>query len=611
MSSLQTDTERGPFSLSELGRDRGPVGKGLATLARPTLEWLLAMPTLNGIYADAAALPADRHFAQRALDAMHVEYLPSEQELARIPRSGPLVVVANHPFGGLDGLILIALLQRVRPDVRVLANFILGMVPDLRGLFLYVDPFGGSGAAQRNVGAMRNAMRWVQSGGVLGVFPAGEVSHLNLRRRSIMDPPWSETVARIVQRTKAPVLPVYFEGRNSRLFELLGLMHPRLRTLMLPRELVKKRHSKVTLRVGNVIAPQRWERFDNPGEMTAYLRVRTYILQGRGEAGSAEKDEESQAPHAATAPVIDPVPVERLEDEVARLPVHQRLASVGDLSVHYFAAEQGAALLREIGRLREIAFRAVGEGTGREVDLDRFDPHYLHLFVWNHEKRLIVGAYRMGLTDRIVASQGVSGLYTSTLFHFRSKGDLLAQLNPAIELGRSFVRVEYQRDFAPLTLLWRGIALYVAHHPRYRRLFGPVSISNRYSSLTRWLLMAFLEASEAAPGGLSKLLSPRHPPRLAPRRDFDERAVSTLVRGVDEVDELVRDIEADRLSMPVLLRQYLRLNAKLLGFNVDPDFGDVLDGLMLVDLTRVTPAILVRYMGKEKYAQFMSHHVQQ
>jgi putative hemolysin len=246
--------------------------------------------------------------------------------------------------------------------------------------------------------------------------------------------------------------------------------------------------------------------------------------------------------------------------------------------------------LQEIGRLRAITFAAAGEGSGRAVDLDRFDDHYLHLFAWDRARRQIAGAYRIGLTDQILASHGVAGLYTSTLFHYNEA--LVRDLPPALELGRAFVTRAYQKRSNVLMLLWKGIAALITRAPHYRVLFGPVSISSRYGSMSQELLRAFLVAHHQSPW------SGRVAPVAPPRRITLPRAVDGRVsRSLDDVDRMVAALEADGKGVPVLLRQYLRLNAKVLGFNVDAAFGDALDALMLVDLADVDPAILRRYFG--------------
>jgi putative hemolysin len=273
------------------------------------------------------------------------------------------------------------------------------------------------------------------------------------------------------------------------------------------------------------------------------------------------------------------------------------LLESGAYQVFCARAPQLPAVLPELGRLREIAFRAVGEGTGRERDLDGFDATYRHLFVWDRGRAEIAGAYRLGATDEILASGGSAGLYTRTLFDY---GDaLLAQLGPSLELGRSFVAPAYQRDFSPLLLLWKGISRFVVRNPRYRRLFGVVSISDAYESTSRQLMIKFLQTTRFD-ADLGRLVRAKHPP-APPRAGSIE---SATVERLEDVSALIRGLEPDGKDMPVLLRQYLKLNARLLGFSTDPAFGNVLDGLVVVDLDDVAPAILARYMGREDAERF-------
>ena len=261
--------------------------------------------------------------------------------------------------------------------------------------------------------------------------------------------------------------------------------------------------------------------------------------------------------------------------------------------------------LLEIGRLRETAFRAVGEGSGLARDLDAFDEHYLHLIVWNEATADIVGSYRIGRTDRPGPEPRADRLYTRTLFRYDDR--LLRELGPALELGRAFVRREYQRNYSPLLLLWKGIGTYVARHPRYRRLFGTVSISADYTSISRQLLAAFLYTTSFR-HDLARWVEPKNPPSFLRRGRGVPGPVAAVVRTIAEVGALVAEIEADGKSIPVLLRQYLKLNAKLLGFNVDDAFGGVLDGLMMVDLLELPPELRARYMGKEGSDAFAAHH---
>ena len=598
-----TSTRKPPFQVA--APSSAGLGSSLLRATKPAIERTLRFPALNALYEEIMSWEGDdRPFAEKSLDVLHAKLKYDDDDLQRIPNTGPLIVVANHPFGGVEGLALLTLLRRVRPDVKLMANELLSMIPELRDSFFFVDVFEKPESKRKNLAAMRSAYQWLNDGGVLGVFPAGEVSHLNVRQRAIVDPPWSDTVARMAKRANVPVLPVFFDGRNSNLFQIMGMVHPRLRTMMLPREMLRRQREPVSLRIGHVVPQDRLATFAGIEDITAYLRVRTYLLNPGHSAADAANLQKRRTPRREL-PVVDAQPIEKLRQDIDALPEGSCLLTSGKFDVLISPANQLPHVLQEIGRLREICFRKVGEGTGKATDLDAFDHHYLHLFIWQRETGVIAGAYRMGPTDTITAKYGKAGLYTSTLFRF--KQTLLDQINPALELGRSFVHHDHQRSFQPLKLLWNGIGAYCAANPQYRMLFGPVSISAEYSSLSKHLLVAFLTIHKYLPN-LGRLLKPKNPVRLGPPRGFESKQFSTVVRDLEEVNSLISDLEADGKSMPVLLRQYLKLNAVLLGFNLDPDFGDVLDGLMLVDMTKMDTNIRRRYLGKEASAKFMAYH---
>jgi putative hemolysin len=294
--------------------------------------------------------------------------------------------------------------------------------------------------------------------------------------------------------------------------------------------------------------------------------------------------------------------------EIDALPPDQRLVEADDNLVVIARAEQIPAAIREIGRLREITFRAAGEGSGKGLDLDQFDPHYLHLTVWNRPRREVVGAYRLGLTDRILAERGVAGLYTYELFDYRR--DMLDRLGPALEMGRSFVRAEYQRSFTPLLLLWKGIGRFVVDHPQYRYLFGPVSISGAYQSMSVQLMVQFLRLHHGATAdpALPSQVTARTPFVTSRARGWDDRELRALAADEDALSDLVADLEVDQKGLPVLIRQYLKLGAKFLSFNVDRAFGDCVDGLILVDLPNADRKVTERYLGKEGLASYLAHH---
>lgn len=300
------------------------------------------------------------------------------------------------------------------------------------------------------------------------------------------------------------------------------------------------------------------------------------------------------APFQPVADAADPV---ELAGEIASLNRRGPLAAQGKLDVFLAAAWEIPTILHEIGRLREISFRAVGEGTGRPLDLDSFDASYLHLFLWDREARKIAGGYRLGCTDVLLPAGGPTALYTSTLFRFEQP--FLDFLKPGLELGRSFVTPEYQKSIHPLALLWRGIGRFVAERPRYARLFGPVSISSDYSAASQDLIVRFLR-DRRQDEAMSRWVHPYHPYGGLP----EESGISARLQSIEEVSAAVSATEPDRKGVPVLLRQYLKLNATLLEFNVDPDFSDVLDALVLVDLRHAPVSVLTRYMGEEGYRAF-------
>jgi putative hemolysin len=292
-----------------------------------------------------------------------------------------------------------------------------------------------------------------------------------------------------------------------------------------------------------------------------------------------------------------------LASEVRRLPASAVLARSGALVAFLAGADAMPHLLYEIGRLRELTFRAIGEGTGKRMDLDWFDSHYLHLVLWNEQRSEVVGSYRCGATDTIVPCFGVDGLYTSTLFAY--EGALVARLVPGLELGRSFVRPEYQKTYSALFLLWRGIGAFVARNPRYKLLFGAVSVSNEFRGETQRRIVEFLRAASFLPA-LARFVRSRSP--LGPSFASSPRPRVGPSRDLGALDRDVRELEHGERSLPVLLKQYLKLGGRVLGFARDRDFRDSLDALILVDLSAAPPEVLVRYMGEEGLRAFLDYH---
>lgn len=546
---------------------------------------------------------------ENLLAEMRVRLQVGEADQARIPATGPVVVVANHPYGMLDGAIVTVLLTRVRPDVKVLTNFLLSDVPELRNHCIFVDPFQTDRSAESNRRALREALAWLQQGGMLAMFPSGEVSHWQMPAAQIIDPAWNDAAVRLLRRTGAAALPVYFGGHNGVGFQLMGMLHPKLRTAFLLQEFLQQEGKTVEVRVGSAITADAVEAIRDDREATEYLRWRTYLLARRSKPEAVWQTAlRSRLAFKIQEPVAAPVPAHLLADEVARLPEDQCLAENGDLAVYLGTAHEIPQLLREVGRLREITFRGAGEGTGKSRDLDLFDDYYSHIVLWHKTKRELVGAYRAGNTAKILAERGISGLYTSTLFRYDER--IFQKLGPALELGRSFVRPEYQRQYAPLLLLWKGIARMVARQPEIPVLFGAVSISNDYNEASREMIYRFFQA-RMQEDELAGLIEPRRPFRPAPLHKWDCRGMSHALRDLDELSQPINDVETDGKGLPILLRQYAKIGGKLLGFNVDRKFSNVLDGLVVVDLRQTEPAVLERYMGREGAMRFRQGHAAQ
>jgi putative hemolysin len=553
---------------------------------------------------------------EKLLTEMRVDLRVDAGDTARIPAAGPVVVVANHPFGMLDGAVLAVLLTRVRPDVKVMTNYLLSDVPELAQHCIFVNPFqndplqtdraANARSIDVNRRAMREALGWLQKGGMLAIFPAGEVSQWRFSQAEIADPTWNDTAVRLIRRTGAAALPVYFCGRNSMGFHLFGMIHPRLRTAFLLQEFLHQKGQTVEVRVGSEIPGDSIGSIADDREAIEYLRWRTYLLARRSRPEKSwPVTMHSKITEKVQQPIAPAEPAELLAAELSRLAADRCLAQNGDLTVYLAKANETPRTLQELGRLREVTFRLAGEGTGKRRDLDRFDRYYWHVLLWNKSKQELVGAYRAGNTAEIVAEHGVSGLYTSTCFRYDAR--LFEKLGPALELGRSFVRPEYQRQYAPLLLLWKGIARLLATHAETPVLFGAVSISNDYNKASREMIYRFFEA-RIQKDELAGMIEPRRPFRPARMRPWDCRAMCHALRDLEELSQPITDVETDGKGLPILLRQYAKIGGKLLGFNVDRKFSNVLDGLIVVDLRKTAPAVLERYMGREAAVEFRARH---
>ncbi len=569
----------------------------LLPIAGP-VEKLLGFDRINEGYREVLKLwKEEGSFFKACLRVVGATYRVRNEDLDRFPQEGPVVVVSNHPFGALDGMILGAILEEIRPDFRLLGNFLLEQMEPMRPWLISVSPFDSARHSSENSRGLRACLGWLKEGGVLATFPSGEVAHFNFRQRSVRDPEWSRHAISLARRSGAVIVPFFVHGRNSLVFQSLGKLHPLLRTAMLGRELANKSGREVPVAIGKPILPSQLDRLENDAERTRYVRMRTEILANRSRDPETSRSLIPAKP-PEMEPVIDPVDPALLSEEVAQLPAENRIYGYKHFSLYFCRSEEIPHTLREIGRLREITFRQEGEGSGKSCDLDRFDQHYRHLFLWDSTKQKVAGSYRVGMTDEIIPKFGKRGLYTSTLFHLSD--EFIDALTPGLELGRSFVAPDYQRNQQTLTLLWRGVGVIPCREPKYYRLFGPVSISNTYSMASKALITRYLREGRDEDLALAARVRPRRPFRHRRRiLGLEGKEVSGLLNGVEDVSALISEIETDRKGIPVLLKHYLRMHTTLLSFNVDREFSNCLDGLIITDLKKSDRKFLSRFFSEE------------
>jgi len=557
------------------------------------LPWLALHPRIRRPVADMLGRLADEDgfnrvldkvgaaegfdFVERVLDLLGTSYYVNPRERENIPVDGGLLVVANHPLGMQDALAMLQLIGSVRSDVRILGNDWLAAVPQLKKLLLPVDVFG-NGTASR----LRGIYRALEEGQALIVFPAGEVSRV--RANGVRDGLWSDGFARLAMRRKVPVLPIHIAARNSAMFYGLSMLAKPLSTAMLPREAVTFGSRRIGFSIGALVgADELAQRSGGSPEQAAKLMRRHVYRVGRHRG----------LIFGGQAPLAHPEPVDQVAAELMQ---SEKLADLGDgKQVWLFKGALDSPVMREIGRLRELTFRKVGEGTGTRRDLDAYDPHYEHLVLWDAKTLRIVGSYRFGHGGRLLAERGMAGLYTASLFHYSPA--LESRLAQGLELGRSFVAPAYWRSRA-LDQLWQGIGLYLQRHPDLRYMFGPVSMSVAMPREAREWIVAAHQHYFGTPG----LAEARRPFVIS---SDVSNGVRQALQGLDAsagLGKLKHHLDALGVSLPVLYRQYVDLvdadGVQFLDFGEDPGFSGCVDGLVMLDLARLKPAKRARYLGK-------------
>ena len=535
----------------------------------------LRLGKINRLF-DAAADYQGREFADHLLENMNIRIEVSPEQLENIPKEGGFVMVSNHPFGGIEGVMLLSAIAKVRPDFKLMANFILSHIPNLKECFFSVNPFEKNPEWKSSVGGIKGAVQHIAAGNGLGVFPAGEVSRYH-GNDFPEDLPWSNSIARIIKSAGVPVIPVFWDGRNSKWFYTVDKIHSMLGTGRLTKELINKHDKCFNLQIGKPISPAEIETYEKPADLAAYLRSRSYALEAN------VKNEKPAAVNEKWAPVEPARDRQLLIQELETIREKGLLFSAATYDCYLADYKEIPNLMHELARLREEAFRFIGEGTGKSLDTDEFDCHYKHLILWDNKKQQVAGAYRLGFGNEIMKEKGIRGFYISTLFGFDPAfGETLEK---TIELGRSFVTVDYQREVLPLVLLLRGLAAVVIKHPEIEHFIGPVSISSWYPKFYQSMIVRYVAEKHPVNPELANMAKPTTPFH----EDFLKVDADVLMKenieSIDKFDKFMFRLSNGEYRLPTLFKKYLKLNAKFLCFNVDPDFNDTLDALLFLTFT--------------------------
>lgn len=583
---------------------KGPFGSFLAGLIIKVLE-IDEANRIQNKYKDYSG----PDYSERVLEEVGVKYVIPEGQVDRIPAEGGFITISNHHFGAIDGLILSAVVGGKRRDYRILTNFLLSLIPGLKESFMPVNPISDVAKA-KSLSGIRMALSHIANGGALGLFPAGEVATYQKknqrtalgRKAKIEDKPWAENIIKIIAKSGLPVVPIYFEGTNSRNFHFLGKIHPRLRTIRLVHELFNKRGKTVQVRIGQAITAEEIKKFEDTVTLGRYLRSRVYALQ----ADCLPAHHESAA-NIKMEPVAEPAAQQDVIREMESIS-DRILFENGGYRAYLTKIDQLPATLHELSRLREITFRAVGEGTGKPLDTDIYDNYFYHLILWHIENQEIAGSYRLGDGREIMERHGgIKGFYTASLFKFKPGAENI--LGRCMELGRTFIQEKYQREVLTFKLLLSGLGCAAGSMPHLDYYYGPVSISNAFPDFYRSLIIYFLEKMYPIADD-ERIASPTTP--FTP--DFLLVNPDDLLAGVKDLDDfnkLLGILSDGKFYIPVLVSKYFKCSAKLICCNIDPDFGNCLDGLILLrftDYPKNTLRTLTKFMSPEWqeriYAQF-------
>lgn len=560
------------------------------------LKWIMKgakLNHLNQLYKDQYSDCPDE-FIENIFEVLEIrpEYL--KKELESIPKQGSIIAYANHPMGILDGLLFIYLLRKRRTDIKILANDLLTRIEPLKDVLIPVDLYAGKEAAKKNVTGLKKMYSHLDEEGAVLIFPAGEVSTLYDGR--VQDKAWKTSVVKVMTKAKVPLIPVFFDGSNSFMFHMKGKIHQSWRTLSLASEMYNKQNAVLSVRIGKMITSESLSECVDLIDKSNYLRARIY--------GLSNPKKESVSDHilkrikTKPAKIAKRISKKQLKIEIESLTKEHKLLELGSLELYLAKADECPNIIQEIGRLREITFRNIGEGTGKPRDLDIFDSHYRHLFIWDTAEQCIVGSYRVGFGAEIMKEFGKSGFYSNKLFKFK-KG-FKPTLQRSIELGRSFIRSEYQRHPLTLLLLWQGILELLIKNDEYRYLLGAVSISNDFSTISKEIMILYLK-SQCYDHENAKYIQARKPFKVE-YKDISKPLLDAHKDSLKNIDLLIEELEPYGLKIPVLLKKYLSQNAQVIGFNIDPNFKNCLDGLVMLDFALIPANTIRKFSHGDPYS---------
>ena len=544
---------------------------------------ILRISAINKIY-DNNKDKSDLDFLNGILDDCKIKFEIPEEDLKRIPEEGPFITISNHPLGGIDGVLLLKLVTEKRTDYKIVANFLLHRVAPLKPYVMPVNPFETRKDAKSSIAGIKSALLHLRDGKPLGIFPAGEVSTHKDGKLNV-DKPWEEGAIKLIKKANVPVIPIYFHAKNSRLFYFLSKFSDTLRTAKLPSELIQQRGRVIKVRIGKPISVKDQDAFKTLPDFYKFIRRKTYML-----ANPFEKSNRLISPQKIkikkVAKKISPqrsLGLFRAEVDALR-ETNSRLLQSKNYEVFFASAKDIPNIIHEIGRLREITFRAIGEGTNKETDLDKFDNYYHHLLLWDAVAEKLVGAYRMGLGKEIYKKYGIKGFYVQSLF--RIEPELHQMMDNTIEMGRAFIIDEYQQKPMPLFLLWKGIVHVTLRYPQYKYLMGGVSISNQFSDFSKSLMIEFMKSHYYDPY-IAQYIRPKKEYKVKLKDGDKDFVFDASKADMQKFDKIIDEIEPGILRIPVLIKKYVKQNARLVAFNVDPKFNNAIDGLMYIKVADI------------------------